>query len=58
MIPQFAVLDGGLATELVRQGFSDIDVSCYEIISNKIKFDTCILLRTSKNVKAKGMVEI
>ena len=27
MIPQFAVVDGGLATELVRQGFHDIDVS-------------------------------
>ena len=27
MVPEFAVLDGGLATELVRQGFNDIDVS-------------------------------
>ena len=27
MIPQFAVVDGGLATELIRQGFHDIDVS-------------------------------
>ena len=31
-LPHFAVLDGGMATELVRQGFKDIDVSIVCII--------------------------
>ncbi len=34
-LPHFAVLDGGMATELVRQGFKDIDVSIVCILNWK-----------------------